>query len=244
MFCKQIEDTWMQKSQENRLKFNMRWSRSQPFICCSELKYCWLTFYLFYLFCYHYLEIVQISWRCIRSVKGGSKPAHEWLSVSPLNDVLFLLIICKFISVGLSTRSQISGCLNKVKTSNNQRLGSAFDDLDPRLSLLCGGVICPCKIIYGGCQIRVPRSTIDSFNQRCPIQSRLQSVLEVRSSFAIKYSKMYSNQFKWIKLSALWLTTWAWTVYFDHSLIHSSFRISYIWIIIYSISSHHKSGYI
>ena len=45
-------------------------------------------------------------------------------------------------------------------TSDNQRLGSAFDDLDPRLSLLCqvgDDVIRPCKIC-GGCQICVPRS--------------------------------------------------------------------------------------
>ena len=57
-----------------------------------------------------------------------------------------------------------------VKTSNNQRLGSAFDDLDPRLSLLCqvvDDVIHPCKIC-GGCQIR----TQDPFIHCCwPIQS-------------------------------------------------------------------------
>ena len=46
-----------------------------------------------------------------------------------------------------------------------ERLGSAFDELDPRLSLLCqvgDDVIRPCKIC-GGCQIRVPRS-IHSIN--------------------------------------------------------------------------------
>ena len=35
-----------------------------------------------------------------------------------------------------------------IITSNNQRLGSTFDDLDPRLSLLCqvgDDVICPAK---------------------------------------------------------------------------------------------------
>ena len=39
-------------------------------------------------------------------------------------------------------------------------MGSAFDDLDPRLSLLCqvgDDVIRPCKIC-GGCQIRITRS--------------------------------------------------------------------------------------
>ena len=38
-------------------------------------------------------------------------------------------------------------------TSDNQRLGSAFDDLNSRLSLLCqvgDDVICPCKICGGG----------------------------------------------------------------------------------------------
>ena len=36
---------------------------------------------------------------------------------------------------------------------------SVFDDLNPRLSLLCqvGDVVCPCKIC-GGCQIRIPTS--------------------------------------------------------------------------------------
>ena len=45
-------------------------------------------------------------------------------------------------------------------TRNNQRLGGAFDDLEPRLSFLChvgDDVIRPCKIC-GGCQTRVPRS--------------------------------------------------------------------------------------
>ena len=59
-------------------------------------------------------------------------------------------------------------------TRNNQRLGSAFDDLDPRLSFLCqvgDDVSSPWKIC-GGCQIH-------SF----VIQSRLQSVLGVRSFY-------------------------------------------------------------
>ena len=55
-----------------------------------------------------------------------------------------------------------------------------FDNLDPRLSLLCD-VICPCKKICGGCQMCVPRS-IHPW-QRCPIQSRLKSVLGVHSSY-------------------------------------------------------------
>ena len=82
------------------------------------------------------------------------------------------------------------------KTSNNQRLGSAFDDLDPRLSLLCqvGDVIRPCKIC-GGCQIRVPRSFHSLID--CPIQSRLQSVLGVlsfyveRNNYAFFYLRVF-----------------------------------------------------
>ena len=68
-------------------------------------------------------------------------------------------------------------------TSNNQRLGSAFNDLDPRLSLLFQvgvDVIRPCKICEG-CQIHIPRS-FDLFVDR-PTQSRLQSVLVVRSYY-------------------------------------------------------------
>ena len=55
------------------------------------------------------------------------------------------------------------------KTSNNQRLGSVLDDLDPKLSLLCqvgDDVICACKICEG-CQICIPRSIhslIDPYN--------------------------------------------------------------------------------
>ena len=64
--------------------------------------------------------------------------------------------------------------------SNNQRLGSAFDDLNPRLSLLCH-VVCPCKKICGGRQMCVPRSIHP--RQRCPTQSRLESALGVRSSY-------------------------------------------------------------
>ena len=44
-----------------------------------------------------------------------------------------------------------------VITSDNQRIGSASDDLDPLLSHLWN-VICPCEKICGGCQIYVPGS--------------------------------------------------------------------------------------
>ena len=62
--------------------------------------------------------------------------------------------------------------IRPLMTSNNQRLGSVFDDLDPRHSLLCqvgDDVICPCKIC-GGCQICIPRS-IQSLNQPCQSHS-------------------------------------------------------------------------
>ena len=52
-----------------------------------------------------------------------------------------------------------------INTGNNQRLGCAFDDLDPRPFVLCqvgDNVIRPCKI-YGGYQICVSRS-IHSIN--------------------------------------------------------------------------------
>ena len=52
---------------------------------------------------------------------------------------------------GHDLRTYTKIVLKKVQiiTSNNQRLGSAFDDLDPRLALLCqvgDVVIRPCKI--------------------------------------------------------------------------------------------------
>ena len=85
-----------------------------------------------------------------------------------------------------------------IFTSNDQRLGSAFDDLDPRLSVLCyvgDDVIHPCKIC-GGCQCKyvVPRS-IHSINQRCPTQSRLQSVVRVRS-FSVERKKLFVWAFR------------------------------------------------
>ena len=58
------------------------------------------------------------------------------------------------------TKSKPSRCYITTCTSN-QRLGSAFDDLDPRLSLFCqvgDDVICPCKICWRY-QIRFPTST-------------------------------------------------------------------------------------
>ena len=82
-----------------------------------------------------------------------------------------------------STRTTFLG-KNCLCTCNNQRLGSVFHNLDPRLSLLCrvgDDVIRPLKIC-GGCQIRFPRSIIHC-NQLCLMQCRLQSVLGVLSFY-------------------------------------------------------------
>ena len=82
----------------------------------------------------------------------------------------------------------ISNCIVSP-TNNNQRLGSTFDDLDARLSLLCqvgDDVICPCKI-HGG--MRVPIS-VHSLDQCCPIQSQLQSLLGVCSYYVNMLSFM------------------------------------------------------
>ena len=66
-------------------------------------------------------------------------------------------------------------------TSNNQRLGSAFDDLDPRLSLLCqvgDDVMNPPLQNIRGIPDMHPK--INSFTfVDCPIRSRLQMQLAV-----------------------------------------------------------------
>ena len=79
----------------------------------------------------------------------------------------------------------VSELTHLYKTTNNQRLGRAFGDLDSRIFLLCqvgDDVTCPCKICWG-----MPRYTSQvpfiHGNQRCPIQSRLQSALGVRSFY-------------------------------------------------------------
>ena len=48
----------------------------------------------------------------------------------------------------VQSQNVISLSVFRYYTSSNQRLGSVFDELDPRLSLLCD-VIRPCKIICG-----------------------------------------------------------------------------------------------
>ena len=76
-------------------------------------------------------------------------------------------------------RKNLSGTVSN-KTSDNQRLGSAFDDLDPRLSLLCDVVRLPLQKKYAGDATCVSQ---DPSIQCCPIQSQLKSALGVRSSY-------------------------------------------------------------
>ena len=72
-------------------------------------------------------------------------------------------------------------------TSNNKKIGSAFEVT--RLSLFCqvgDDVIRPCKICA---MMPDTRPKIHSFNWRCPIQSRLQSVCVC--SFYDERNKVY-----------------------------------------------------
>ena len=104
-------------------------------------------------------------WNGFRSDNNNNNNNLYILSeTGPLRYVKFILqyVLTKGKKKSLRPNkySQIIG----PSTSNNQGLGSGFDDLDPRLSLLCqvgDDLIHPCKI-YGGCQIRIPRS-IHSF---------------------------------------------------------------------------------
>ena len=76
-----------------------------------------------------------------------------------------------------------------IKTSNNQRLESAFDDLDPRLSLLPSqGEDSPPVKSRGDARYAAQ----DPFDY-CPIQSRLQSVLGVRSFYVKRNYKFVSS---------------------------------------------------
>ena len=93
------------------------------------------------------------------------------------SDRSFAFLVCSVVLpfAQFSLRFMI---INMLLTSNNQRLGGAFDDLDPRLSLLCqvgDDVIRPCKIC-GGCQKRVPRS-INSFHDRLIVSYNFDSSL-------------------------------------------------------------------
>ena len=74
-------------------------------------------------------------------------------------------------------------------TSNNYRLGSAFDYLDPRpFATLVMMSSQPPKI--WGCQLRITRSNRRSID--CPIQSRLQSVLGLGSSFFLRRTQFHA----------------------------------------------------
>ena len=90
------------------------------------------------------------------------------LNVQLLLEVRWIVFRSQFKLVTQQKSIRYNATSNTIKllqTSNNQRLGSVFNDLDPRLSLLCqvgDDVIRPCKIC-GGCQIHIPRS-IHSIN--------------------------------------------------------------------------------
>ena len=119
---------------------------------------------------------------CLGINHKACKQVGNHLCILYLSPVTYFIqgcvcVVKKNLSAGSLLNPAGSFRLCTFKTSNNQRLRSVFDVT--RLSLLCqvgGGIIRPC-IIYGGCQIRRPK--IHSFNQRCPIQSQLQSVLYV-----------------------------------------------------------------
>ena len=93
-----------------------------------------------------------------------------------------------------------------VFTSNNQSSGSAFDDLDPRPSLICD-VIHPCKKSAG--DARYVSQDPSTHGNPCPLQSWLQSVLGVHSSY-VEHNKLqillsiYLSSF----LRCGWLVYW------------------------------------
>ena len=68
-------------------------------------------------------------------------------------------------------------------TSNNQRLGSMMDYLDHRFSLLCIVMAASAKHLRGMPDTGPKIHRFIHGNQCCTIQSRLQSVLRMRSSF-------------------------------------------------------------
>ena len=70
----------------------------------------------------------------------------------------------------------------RAYTSNNQRLWSAFDDLDSKLSLFCD-VTRSCKKLCGGCQTCIPRS-ID------PRQVPVSTQIRIRSAFFLRRTQL------------------------------------------------------
>ena len=96
---------------------------------------------------------------------------------SPVN---LLSLCCTFIALGCEGSEEADSC--DYKTSGYQRLGIAFDDLDPSLSLLCqvGDDVIRHSKICGGCKIRLQDPIVHG---NCPIQPRIQSVLGVRTFY-------------------------------------------------------------
>ena len=80
--------------------------------------------------------------------------------------------------------------LYNPNTSNNQRLGSVLDDLDPRLSLLCqvgNDVIRPCKIcgLWGMPDVR-PK--IHSFIGQ--LSHTIYTPMIIRSAFFLRQTQL------------------------------------------------------
>ena len=136
----------------------------------------------------HYCYIIFLIIFFFPGVINSSLPLGTGLGL-PIKAVTNKLLgsCCSIVATLLQRHFEECSVIKLV--INSQRLGSAFDDLDPRLSLLCqvgDDVIRPCKIC-GGFQIRAPRS-IHSINVS-PIQSRLQSALGMRS-FYVEHNEL------------------------------------------------------
>ena len=96
--------------------------------------------------------------------------------------------------------------INPNTTGNNQRLGSAFDDLNPRLSLLCD-VIRPAKKSAEDARYMSQGPSLHSHNRCCPIQSWIQSILGVHFSY-VKRKKYFGTKKGSLKLMpGVWYLT-------------------------------------
>ena len=103
--------------------------------------------------------------------------------LEPYNNCTIIIII-----IIIGGREIFQKSIITLTTSNNQRLGSAFDDLDPRLSLLYqvgDDVIHPCKI----CGMPDTHPKIHSLIDRLSHTSRLQSILGACSFYVKRNNK-------------------------------------------------------
>ena len=80
-------------------------------------------------------------------------------------------------------------------TCSNQRLGSAFDDLDPRLSLFVMSSA-PAKKLCGGCQMCIPRSIHPTLSHKISTQIR------IRSAFFQRRTQKLNERFRKCNVSA------------------------------------------